>query len=72
MRASRTAPRQVLVAFLQAQPEITAPSDELEPLAELLRTGMAGLALWWIDHPEVERRVVVAATERLITGLLRP
>jgi AcrR family transcriptional regulator len=64
--------RAVLVAFLKAQPEIDAPPEQIEPLAELLRTGMAGLALWWIDHPDVEREVVVDATARLVGGLLRP
>jgi AcrR family transcriptional regulator len=76
VRAVRTSvqdsARAVLVAFLKAQPQLGAPAEQIEPLAELLRTGMAGLALWWIDHPEVERAVVVHATARLVGGLLRP
>jgi hypothetical protein len=45
---------------------------ELEPAAELLRTGLAGLALWWIDHPEVPRAVLVELATRAIRGLLQP
>ena len=32
--------------------------------------GMAGLALWSLEHPEVERADLVAATERMVRGLL--
>ena len=35
------------------------PPEQVEPTAELLRTGLAGLALWWIDHPDVPKPVVV-------------
>ena len=28
--------------------------------AELIRSGLTGLALWWQDHPEVTREQIVA------------
>jgi AcrR family transcriptional regulator len=60
--------RAVLVGLLAEQRRL--PERELEPAAELLRTGMAGLALWWLDHPEVPRRVLVELTARVIGGVL--
>jgi AcrR family transcriptional regulator len=61
--------RALIAQMLEAQlgPEI--PPAEVEPMAELLRTGLAGLALWWIEHPEVERSVLVDAADRLLRGL---
>lgn len=63
--------RDVLVELLRAQPEVSIPEQELEPTAELLRTAMAGLALWWLDHPKVPRAVLVGLVARTIRGLLR-
>jgi AcrR family transcriptional regulator len=40
--------------------------------AELMRTGLAGLAIWWSEHPEVPREEVVAtALTVLWVGLER-
>jgi AcrR family transcriptional regulator len=38
------------------------PGDprELEMAAEVMRSGLTGLAIWWLDHPEVEREQIVA------------
>jgi AcrR family transcriptional regulator len=50
-----------------------APSlaeNELEPLGEIIRSSLTGLALWWLDNPDVPRTVVVAAILRMATGLL--
>jgi hypothetical protein len=39
---------------------------------ELMRAGLAGLAIWWNDHPEVPREQVVAtAINVLWIGLER-
>jgi AcrR family transcriptional regulator len=46
------------------------PERELEPLGEIIRSSLTGLALWWLDNPEVPRSVAVAAIVRLIRGLL--
>jgi hypothetical protein len=43
-----------------------------EMAAELMRAGLAGLAIWWNDHPEVPREQVVAtAINVLWIGLER-
>jgi hypothetical protein len=40
--------------------------------AELMRAGLAGLAIWWNDHPEVPREQIVAtAINVLWIGLER-
>src|SRR5262245_10529746 len=64
--------RGVIAALLRSQPELSIPDEEVEPLAELLRGAMAGLALWWIDHPTVPRRLLVDLVVRTIRGLLAP
>jgi AcrR family transcriptional regulator len=62
--------RAVLAERLRARAELS--EREIEPAAELLRTAMAGLALWWLDHPDVPRAVLVAVTARAIRGLVQP
>ncbi len=46
------------------------PEDQLEPLGEIIRSSLTGLALWWLDHPDVARAVVVAAMLRMLGGML--
>jgi AcrR family transcriptional regulator len=46
------------------------PSSELEPLGEIVRSSLTGLALWWLDNPNVPRSVPVAAVLRLTAGVL--
>jgi AcrR family transcriptional regulator len=62
--------RLVLAELLRAQPELSIPEPELEPTAELLRTAMAGLVLWWLDHPDVPRELLVGLVTRTTRGLL--
>lgn len=38
--------------------------EEVEPMAEMTRSALAALGLWWLDHPDADR-------ERLVTPLLR-
>jgi AcrR family transcriptional regulator len=64
--------REVLADLLRAQPELAMPEREVEPTAELLRAAMAGLALWWLDHPDVPRSVLVELVTRMARGLLQP
>ena len=47
------------------------PEAELEPLGEIIRSSLTGLALWWLDHPEAPRATVVAAMVRMADGLSR-
>jgi AcrR family transcriptional regulator len=59
------------VALLEAfAPHI--PQHLREPLAEVIRSSLAGLAGWWIQHPDVPRATVVDAMVRMIEGIARP
>jgi hypothetical protein len=46
------------------------PETELEPLGEIIRSSLTGLALWWLDNPGVPRGAVVAAMLRMTRGVL--
>jgi AcrR family transcriptional regulator len=46
------------------------PEAELEPLGEIIRSALTGLALWWLDNPDTPRAVVVAAVLRTTQGVL--
>jgi AcrR family transcriptional regulator len=59
--------RDVLAGFIRTQKMV--PKRQVEPLAEFLRAGGAGLALWSLDHPEVSRATLVATAKRLLTAL---
>jgi AcrR family transcriptional regulator len=49
-----------------------ADQEAIEMAGEVLRTGLAGLAMWWHDHPHVPRdRIVVTAYNVLWVGLER-
>jgi AcrR family transcriptional regulator len=61
--------REVMAAFVSERVGAGIPAEQVEPTAELLRTGLAGLALWWIDHPEVPKSVVADTATRL-TGAI--
>ena len=40
--------------------------------AEVIRSGLTGLAIWWLGHPEVERaRIVEVALNVVWVGLER-
>ncbi|NLT05935.1 MAG: TetR/AcrR family transcriptional regulator [Solirubrobacterales bacterium] len=54
--------RAVLVAFIDARS--TLPAAQVEPTAELLRSALAGLALWWIDNPGAAKEDVLAVALR--------
>jgi AcrR family transcriptional regulator len=55
----------VMAAFVAAQAGDRIPSDQIEPTAELLRSGLAGLALWWIDNPATPKAAVLDVAVRL-------
>ena len=68
--------RAALGAILGEQPggsEI-AGADELslEMAAEVWRAGLTGLAIWWLDHPDVPReRIVETAINAVWIGFER-
>ena len=47
------------------------PRDQIEPTAELLTSGLAGLARWWIDHPELAKPVLVEVAARVSEPAVR-
>ncbi len=57
--------REVLAGFIADQAGSRIPPERVEPTAELLTSGLAGLALWWIDHPETPKSVVVEVAVRM-------
>ena len=59
LRENHSTARALQMALIQAEPGIGLPAEHLEPLAEFYRSAAAGLALWWIEHPEVSRATVV-------------
>ena len=57
--------REVIATFIAVRAGDLMPPDEVEPTAELLTFGLAGLALWWIDHPDVSKQTVLEAAVRV-------
>jgi AcrR family transcriptional regulator len=66
-RANYDRAREVLAGFIAGQKGV--PKRQVEPLAEFLRTGGAGLALWSLDHPEVSRATLVATARRVLAAI---
>jgi AcrR family transcriptional regulator len=64
-RVNRRA-HQVLAAFIAEQPGSPIPAEQVDPTAELLTSGLAGLALWWIDHPDITKEVMADVAARII------
>jgi len=49
-----------------------ADREALEMAAEVMRAGLTGLAIWWIDHPDVPReRIVETAVNAIWIGFER-
>lgn len=61
---------EVMAALVAAKSAGALPPAEVDATAELLRSGLAGLALWWIDHPDTPKPVVVEVASRLSTAAL--
>jgi AcrR family transcriptional regulator len=76
-RAIQAQGRVALAAILGQEPNaerIAGGSDpeDLEMAAEIIRAGLAGLAIWWDEHPHVPReRIVETAMNVLWTGFQR-
>ncbi|MDQ3759755.1 MAG: TetR/AcrR family transcriptional regulator [Actinomycetota bacterium] len=60
---------EVLAAFLREMSPDLDP-ELVEPTADFLRTGLAGLILWWIDHPSVPKKVVQTTATRACLAVL--
>lgn len=46
------------------------PADQVEPLTEMVRSSLSGLALWWLDHPRTPRSAPLASMVRMVNGLV--
>jgi AcrR family transcriptional regulator len=57
--------RRVLAHFIETHPMSAVPPEQVEPTAELLSSGLAGLALWWIDHPGTPKPQLVDVAARM-------
>ena len=60
----RDAARVAITGLLGAEPALRLEPAILEPVAEVLRSAMTGLALWWLDHRHISRATLVAAIEQ--------
>jgi AcrR family transcriptional regulator len=76
-RAIQAQGRAALGAILGAEPNAeriagSGDAESLELAAEVIRAGLAGLAIWWDEHPRVPReRIVETAMNVLWTGFER-
>jgi hypothetical protein len=57
----RDTARSAIAALLENERSLRLPAKMIEPTAELIRSAMTGLALWWLEHPEWSRDVLVDA-----------
>src|SRR3954468_19755817 len=67
-RELQASARQANALLLATDRELDVAPERVEPLAELIRAAVVGLALWWAEHPEVPRGVVVDVAVDAITG----
>jgi AcrR family transcriptional regulator len=68
-RAVRRRAREVVAGFFVATGTDLADA-ELQPAAEIVRAGLAGLVLWWAENPDVPREVLVAAAVRILDPII--
>ncbi len=63
--------REVIAGFIEALGG-TVPPAQVAPTAELLTSGLAGLALWSIDHPDFDRSDLIAVAVRIAAPAFPP
>jgi AcrR family transcriptional regulator len=71
-RELQASARRANVALLRAEPELEVPEEQIEPLAEFARSAATGLALWWAEHREVPRAILVDVTAGMLVRGLAP
>jgi AcrR family transcriptional regulator len=57
----RDTARAAISALLSGERSLRLAREMHEPVAELLRAAMTGLALWWLEHADIPRATLVAA-----------
>jgi AcrR family transcriptional regulator len=64
--------RSAVTALITAEENFLVPDSVVEPLAELTRAALAGLAIWWSEHPALSREdIVQVAVSGIWLGLER-
>lgn len=63
LRVSHTA-REVMAGFIQRRAR-PLPAVQVQATAEMLTSGLAGLALWWIDNPDTPEEAVLEVATRM-------
>src|SRR2546423_5999359 len=67
----RDTARAAIVELLVAEPALRLTPAVVEPTAEVLRSAMTGLALWWLNQPDVPRaRLVDTIVQTVWRGLV--
>jgi AcrR family transcriptional regulator len=66
--AMRDAAQHAVAEMLRAEDGLLIPDALLMPVAEMLRAGTVGLAIWWSDHREVPREEVSQLALEVWTG----
>src|SRR4051794_1178220 len=69
-RELQASARHANAILLASDRELDVAPERVEPLAELIRAAIVGLALWWAEHREVPRSVVVDVAVDAVTGAL--
>jgi AcrR family transcriptional regulator len=62
--------REVMAGFIALVAGDRIPAEQIEPTAEVLTSGLAGMVLWWIDHPEVGKPVLAEVATRICLAAL--
>jgi AcrR family transcriptional regulator len=57
--AMRDTARAAIANLLAAEAALQLDPNQIEPVAELLRSAMTGLALWWLNNSEIDRKTLV-------------
>jgi AcrR family transcriptional regulator len=64
--------RSAVAALIAAEPDFRVPAKLVEPMAELTRAALAGLAIWWSENPSLPRDAIVrVAVDGIWLGLER-
>ncbi len=50
---------------------LSVATTDAAPTAEFLRSAIVGVALWWLENPNVDRPEIAATAHRLICGALK-
>ena len=60
-----TRAREVMAALITEWAGSPIPAEQVEPTAELLSSGLAGMVLWWGEHPETPQDALVEVAVRM-------